>query len=144
MISSKTISALLSPKKGYASDLTHPLQNRNNSAFSITFSNLGRFLEHSRIYRFENGGDPRYLIGSANWMRRNLDKRIETTMPVTDPDIKKELEPILSVYAILSVYEADNTCSWEMQADGRYLRRQPSAGERPVSAQQQFASSTGG
>jgi polyphosphate kinase len=53
------------------------------------FSTLGRFLEHGRIYRFENDGDPEFLIGSADWMRRNLDRRMETIMPVSDPKLRR-------------------------------------------------------
>ena len=48
------------------------------------YSTLGRFLEHGRIFRFENAGDPLFFIGSADWMRRNLDKRMETITPVFD------------------------------------------------------------
>ncbi|MDK9708148.1 MAG: polyphosphate kinase 1 [Desulforhopalus sp.] len=97
------------------------------------YSIVGRFLEHSRIYRFENGGDPIFLIGSADWMKRNLESRMETIMPVESPKIKAELEDILAVY------ESDNTFSWDMQPDGSYQRRQPAAGETPLSAQQFFA-----
>lgn len=100
------------------------------------FSILGRFLEHSRIYRFENGGDPIFLLGSADWMKRNLDRRIETIVPVFSPEIKALLEEILSVY------ERDNTFSWDMLPDGRYVRRKPAAGEEPLTAQRHFASFT--
>ena len=96
------------------------------------YSILGRFLEHSRIYRFENGGDPIILIGSADWMKRNLDRRMESVMPVLDPKIKKELENILTVY------ESDNTNSWEMQPDSTYIRRTPDEGSEPITAQQVF------
>ena len=58
-------------------------------------STLGRFLEHSRIYGFENGGAPEFFIGSADWMTRNLSRRMETVAPVCDPVIKAELETIL-------------------------------------------------
>ncbi len=97
------------------------------------YSIVGRFLEHSRIYRFENGGDPVFLIGSADWMKRNLESRMETIMPVESPEIKAELD------AILAIYEKDNTFSWDMQADGTYRRRQPLAGEESLAAQQYFA-----
>jgi polyphosphate kinase len=97
------------------------------------FSIVGRFLEHSRIYRFENDGKPIFLIGSADWMKRNLESRMETIMPVTNGEIQAELEEILAVY------ERDNTFSWDMQADGNYLRRQPQANEEPLAAQQYFA-----
>jgi polyphosphate kinase len=100
------------------------------------FSIIGRFLEHSRIYRFENGGDPLFLIGSADWMKRNLDRRMETIVPVFSSEIKAELEEILSVY------EQDNTYSWEMLPDGRYMRRTPKAEEEPLAAQSHFASFT--
>ena len=96
------------------------------------FSIVGRFLEHSRIYRFENGGEPLFLIGSADWMKRNLESRMETIMPVERPEIKAELEKILEVY------ERDNTFSWDMQPDGSYLRRQPAENEAPITAQQYF------
>ena len=97
------------------------------------FSILGRFLEHSRIYRFENAGDPLFLLGSADWMKRNLDRRMETIVPVSNPGIKAELEEILSVY------ERDNTFSWDMLPDGRYVRRRPAADEEPLTAQKHFA-----
>lgn len=96
------------------------------------YSILGRFLEHSRIYRFENDGDPILLIGSSDWMRRNLDRRMESVMEVQDPEIKKELEQILSVY------ESDNTNSWMMQFDSTYKRNQPEPGQDPRTAQQIF------
>ncbi len=97
------------------------------------YSIVGRFLEHSRIYRFENGGEPIFLIGSADWMKRNLESRMETIMPVENPEIKAELEEILAVY------EKDNTFSWDMQPDGSYIRRKPAESEEPLAAQQYFA-----
>lgn len=100
------------------------------------FSILGRFLEHGRIYRFENSGDPIFLIGSADWMKRNLNLRMETIVPVLNPEIKMELEKILSVY------EQDNTFSWDMMPDGQYMRRRPMPGEEPLAAQRHFASFT--
>jgi polyphosphate kinase len=97
------------------------------------FSIVGRFLEHSRIYRFENGGNPELYLGSADWMRRNFDSRMETVAPVGDVTIRAELE------RILGVYESDNTSAWDMQPDGHYVRRQPAAGELPLEAQQRFS-----
>ncbi len=96
------------------------------------FSTLGRFLEHGRIYRFENSGDPEYFIGSADWMERNLDHRVETIMPVTDPAICAELE------RILSIYEHDNCTAWDMQPDGAYLRRRHTDAEECLAAQETF------
>jgi polyphosphate kinase len=96
------------------------------------FSVLGRFLEHGRIYRFENGGSPEFLIGSADWMRRNLDRRVETIAPVADPALKAELT------AILDVYENDNCTAWDLQPDGSWIRRQPRDGAPPRASQDVF------
>ena len=96
------------------------------------YSTLGRFLEHSRIYRFENGGDPEFFIGSADWMRRNLDRRMETIMPVTDPTLKLELEQTVQVY------ENDNYSAWDMQPDGKYVKRRPRKGQKRHAAQEMF------
>lgn len=96
------------------------------------YSTLGRFLEHGRIYRFENGGEPEYFIGSADWMTRNLSRRMEAIAPISDPTIRAQLEEILNVY------EADNCSAWDMQPDGSYLRRRPLEGEPCQGAQQVF------
>jgi polyphosphate kinase len=97
------------------------------------YSVLGRFLEHGRIYRFCNDGNPEYFIGSADWMKRNLDRRVETIAPVEDSTLKAELD------AILKVYEDDNHSAWDLQADGSYVRRRPAEGESPRPSQQVFA-----
>ncbi|MCC7479094.1 polyphosphate kinase 1 [bacterium] len=86
------------------------------------FSVVGRFLEHSRLYRFENGGQAEYFIGSADWMQRNLDRRIESVTPVAEPELRRQLD------AILQTYEADNCSAWDLQPDGSYLRRSPAPG----------------
>jgi polyphosphate kinase len=96
------------------------------------FSIVGRFLEHSRIYRFENGGAPEFFIGSADLMTRNLSRRVEAVAPVCDPAIKAELD------TILRTYEQDNCSAWDMQPDGEYVRRHPAAGEARRGAQQVF------
>ena len=96
------------------------------------YSTLGRFLEHSRIYRFENGGDPEFFIGSADLMTRNLSRRMEAVASISDPAIKAELEEILRTY------EEDNCSAWDMQPNGQYIRRHPAPGEPPRGAQQVF------
>jgi polyphosphate kinase len=96
------------------------------------YSTLGRFLEHGRIYRFENGGAPEFFIGSADLMTRNLRNRMEAVAPICDPIIKNELE------TILRTYEDDNCSAWDMQPDGEYVRRHPAAGEARRGAQQVF------
>ncbi len=96
------------------------------------FGVVSRFLEHSRIYRFENGGEPELFIGSADWMRRNLRKRVETVAPVKDATIRRELT------RILEVYEDDNCTVWDGGPDGVYVRRRPAPGEPPRAAQDTF------
>jgi polyphosphate kinase len=96
------------------------------------FSVLGRFLEHGRIYGFENGGAPEYFFGSADWMKRNLDRRVETIAQVRDPSLVAEVEEILTVA------EQDNQTAWDLQPDGSYRRRAPAEGEEPRPSQQVF------
>jgi polyphosphate kinase len=96
------------------------------------YSTLGRFLEHGRIYRFENAGDPQYFIGSADWMNRNLSRRMEAIAPVCDPVLKAELDEILRVY------KNDNCTAWDMQPDGSYVRRRPARDEACRGAQEVF------
>ncbi|MBW2436481.1 MAG: RNA degradosome polyphosphate kinase, partial [Deltaproteobacteria bacterium] len=96
------------------------------------YSTLGRFLEHSRIYRFENAGEPEFFIGSADWMQRNLDRRVETIVPVSDPELKLELEQTIQVY------ENDNCSAWDMQPDDSYVKRRPHNNQKPHAAQEVF------
>ena len=83
---------------------------------------VGRFLEHSRIFYFENGGDPEYYVGSADWMTRNLDNRVEAIAPVEDPTTREQLRFVLEVML------ADNRRAWVMNADGSYEQRRPDDG----------------
>jgi polyphosphate kinase len=76
---------------------------------------VGRFLEHSRVFWFANGGDEELYIGSADWMTRNLKHRIEVVAPVTDGKAKRYLRDVL-----LDAYLTDNTKARELQPDGRY------------------------
>jgi len=78
---------------------------------------VGRFLEHSRIYHFKNGGTPEYYIGSADGMKRNLESRVEVLTPVEDPRLQKELR------AILDLHLGDQRNAWEMATDGTYTQR---------------------
>jgi polyphosphate kinase len=96
------------------------------------FSVVGRFLEHGRIYEFTNGGAPEYYLGSADWMRRNLDRRVESVTPVLDPDLRQELA------RILSVYEEDNHSAWDCAPDGTYRRRRSEADAVRRDAQETF------
>jgi polyphosphate kinase len=80
---------------------------------------VGRFLEHSRIFYFHNNGQEEIYIGSADWMRRNLDRRVEVITPILDADIAKDLQEILGIML------ADNRQAWELQPDGSYIQRRP-------------------
>jgi polyphosphate kinase len=90
---------------------------------------VGRFLEHARIFYFANGGKPETYIGSADWMTRNLDARVEAAVPIEDPRLQEEVK------AILDLQLADNVKAWDMQADGSYVQRRPSDGEEARSSQ---------
>ena len=100
-----------------------------HSETARVISIVGRFLEHARIFRFANGGRPEHFLGSADWMSRNLDFRVEAIVPVEDPRLQEELD------AILDLELGDNVKAWEMQPDGSYLRRRPAEGEEPRSSQ---------
>jgi polyphosphate kinase len=91
---------------------------------------VGRFLEHGRIYYFRNSGAEEYFIGSADCMKRNLEARVETVVPVEDPDCQRALREILDVQF------NDRRSAWEMQADGSYLQRVPAEGEEQRGAQE--------
>ncbi|MBB4637650.1 polyphosphate kinase 1 [Longimicrobium terrae] len=88
------------------------------------FSVLGRYLEHARIFRFENGGDPAYYIGSGDWRTRNLSRRIEVAVPIRDPDHHARLDHILEE-------GLDRPELWELGADGTYYQR-PEVAPRDV------------
>ncbi|QQE13753.1 polyphosphate kinase 1 [Planctomycetota bacterium] len=80
---------------------------------------IGRFLEHSRIYHFSNNGNPEYFIGSADWMYRNLNNRVECITPIYDLTLQKRLKQILDICL------ADQRSAWDLQPDGTYIHRQP-------------------
>jgi polyphosphate kinase len=84
---------------------------------------VGRFLEHTRIYYFHNGGKSDIYIGSADLMPRNLDRRIETLFPIEDPGLKAQLMEILTITA------ADNVNARLLRADGTYAHISPGEGE---------------
>lgn len=91
---------------------------------------IGRFLEHSRIVSFENGGEPEVYLSSADWMGRNLSRRIELLVPVRDPQHAAYLRDVALAFAL-----ADNAGAWELGPDGRYARAVRPAGEPPFSSQ---------
>ena len=100
------------------------------------FCCLGRFLEHSRIFKFVNADEPEYFIGSADWMRRNLSNRVETVVPVLDPQLQADLD------RILEVYRTDNASVWDGGPDGGYTRRRPAEGQERRAAQEIFIRET--
>jgi polyphosphate kinase len=91
---------------------------------------VGRFLEHARIYYFHNAGQEEYFIGSADCMKRNLEARVETIVPVDDPECQRALREIMDVQL------GDRRSAWDMQPDGTYVQRTPGSDEDPRSAQE--------
>ena len=98
-----------------------PGLSENISVVSV----IGRFLEHSRIYHFHNNGAGEYYIGSADWMYRNLNNRVECITPIYEPANKQRLQEILDIAF------ADQRQAWDMQPDGVYVQRQPADAKSP-------------
>ena len=96
---------------------------------------LGRFLEHSRMYYFWNGGQEEILVGSADWMTRNLSRRVEVLFPILNRRLVKRLREVLEIY------QTDNVSAREMQSDGSYVRRRPQDSAQAVEAQSVLAGS---
>ena len=80
---------------------------------------VGRFLEHSRLFYFANGGDEMFYFGSADWMPRNFDRRVEAVAPIDDVNLHPRL------HSLLSVCLADNRQAWDLAPDGTYSQRAP-------------------
>jgi polyphosphate kinase len=91
---------------------------------------VGRFLEHSRVYRLENGGEPKIYLGSADWMQRNLLRRVETVFPIVTPGMRAHVEEIMDWFW------RDNLKAKTMLPDGTYLPRKTV--EPPFDAQAEF------
>jgi polyphosphate kinase len=90
---------------------------------------IGRFLEHSRLFYFLNGGDEEYFIGSADWMPRNLERRVEVVTPIIDGALHHRLASLMRVYL------ADQRQAWDLQPDGSYVQRTPMSTEEAGSHQ---------
>lgn len=89
---------------------------------------VGRFLEHARVYYFENGGKPRIYLGSADWMPRNLYRRVELMFPIEDPVLRRRIR-----HTYLETLLADNVDARLLQPNGAYIRQRPrSIGGKPV------------
>lgn len=91
---------------------------------------VGRLLEHSRVYYFENGGEEEVYIGSSDWMPRNLDRRVEVLTPIEDDKLKRYLKD-----EFLTAYLRDNRKASRLLPDGNYEKVVPSAGEEPFNSQ---------
>ncbi len=99
---------------------------------------IGRFLEHSRIYYFRNDLKHDVYLASADWMNRNLFRRIEVAFPVLDKTLKKQV-----ITQGLNPYLKDNTNAWELESDGQYRKRKPRAKQLRFSAQQHLMQALG-
>ncbi len=103
---------------------------RGSSERIEVVSIVDRFLEHSRIYYFSNGGDDEVYLSSADWMTRNLDKRVELLFPVEQPEHKAKV-----LFALRAMFRDTVKSRW-LEADGAYLRRKRPRGEGPFRVQQ--------
>jgi len=92
---------------------------------------VGRFLEHSRIYYFLNGGEEEVYIGSADLMERNLDRRVEVLCPVANSALKRHLRD-----TVLEALLSDTERAWQLQTDGSYVRAAAPEGTPPLNSQQ--------
>jgi len=99
---------------------------------------VGRFLEHSRIYYFENAGQPNVYISSADWMSRNLDRRVEVATPILDNELKARV-----IDEGLFVALRDNTQAWQLERSGAYRLLRPAPRQRALVAQQVLAQKHG-
>lgn len=100
---------------------------------SITvISIVDRFLEHARILYFHNAGEPRLFISSADWMPRNLDRRLELLVPVEDPNARRQLTEILETAF------RDTANAWRLRAEGMYERLKPRNRRKPLRSQETF------
>ncbi|MGI9291080.1 MAG: polyphosphate kinase 1 [Gammaproteobacteria bacterium] len=90
---------------------------------------IGRFLEHSRVYYFHNNGQEAVFCSSADWMDRNVFRRVEVCFPILDEDLKKR------IIGDLEIFMQDNMGSWELQNNGSWSKQSPKAGEDPISSQ---------
>ncbi len=104
-------------------------QSENIRVVSI----VGRYLEHARAFYFENGGNAEVYLSSADWMPRNLERRVELLFPVDEPRLRER------VYQILSVHMSDTEQAFELTTSGRYIRREPGP-DGPVNSQEILAS----
>ena len=91
---------------------------------------VGRFLEHSRVYWFGNNDKPEIFCSSADWMERNLLRRVETCFPILNPDLAARVYD-----EELANYLLDNQQAWQLHPDGSYSRQLPGPEEVPFSAQ---------
>jgi polyphosphate kinase len=97
---------------------------------------VGPLLEHSRVYYFANGGQEELYTGSADWMSRNFDRRVEVIAPVYDPNLKRYLKDV-----VLATYLKDNMRARRLLPDGSYERVQPAPGEEKLDSQLYFENS---
>jgi len=95
-----------------------------SETISVT-SVIGRFLEHSRLFWFGNAGQSELFIGSADWMPRNLDRRVEAVAPIEDPQLRGQLERLIELYL-------EDSGAWHMHSDGHFAQRQPEGDQRRV------------
>ena len=105
---------------------------KNMSENITVVSIIDRYLEHTRLFHFQNGGNDEYYLSSADWMPRNLERRVELMFPVMQEYHKRRLSEVLTVYF------NSNMKSHRLMPDGTYRRLEPESGEEPLRAQEEF------
>lgn len=105
-----------------------PRQSENIQVISL----IDRYLEHSRVFYFENGGEEELYLSSADWMPRNMDRRVELMFPILQEDLFKDVKKILFMY-----FE-DTTQTHQLQQDGSWIPRTPDKGTTPVRVQEKL------
>ena len=94
---------------------------------------IGRFLEHSRVYYFRAGETEHLYLSSADWMNRNMMRRIELAWPILDKSLRQKI-----IDECLVAYLYDNTDAWDLQVDGRYIQKHLEPRQTPLSAQSEL------
>lgn len=97
---------------------------------------IGRFLEHSRCYYFHYGGEDLYFIGSADWMHRNLDARVEALAPILNDSLKQYLQFVLNLIL------RDNQQRWTLNTNGKYTRVKPQKGDKKINSHEMLMAHT--
>ena len=97
------------------------------------YSTIGRYLEHSRVFKFCNNDNPKLYLSSADWMTRNISNRIEIFFPIIDEDLRQRI-----YHEVFDLPKKDNFKLWRLDSSGKYMKRTPSKGNRKLHSQDEL------